>query len=122
MSICKKSNKKSNNPNIQLYEDANIKTNCSCNCMNRVDKDKYNYVYNIKSGRIANKCLNIPSVDERHMNRFADCIDIVTEMNCDIKNTKILGLTFDDMRFNPYNNNPMRPVCEQREIRKCYEK
>jgi hypothetical protein len=61
-------------------------------------------------------------VDERHMNRFVDCIDIVTENNSNIKDTKILGLSFDDARFNPFTNTPIRPVCEQREIRKCYEK
>ena len=56
------------------------------------------------------------------MNRFVDCIDIVTENNSNIKDTKILGLSFDDARFNPFTNTPIRPVCEQREIRKCYEK
>jgi len=94
-------------------------------CDNKIDNhssNRYDYVYKIKSGSIANKCLEIPSVDERHMNRFADCMDIVKEHNCDPKNTKILGLTFDDERFNPYKNFAQRPVCEEREIRKCYEK
>jgi len=114
MSLCKKRINNMVNNNINIAKSQN---KCSCNCMNKSDLNKYDYVYKIKSGKIANECLNVASIDERHMNRFAKCIDIVTENNCDPKNTKILGLTFDDMRFNPYNI----PVCKYNDLSKCYE-
>jgi len=90
-------------------------------CMKHLDTvtiNRINKVYNLNNiNDIPNYCLNF--TDERHMNKYNDCIDIVTKTGTPLSIDMIseLGKTFDDVRYTSNNN-----VCEYRDTKRCYEK